>query len=98
MRIISLNRAEGKSAILVKLSAKKNIPIVAPGRRERFYKELADEFGVEIPDIIRPENVADADCTEVLIDDIDMVFKQLWGKKVIAGSITEFEDWDTYTG
>lgn len=98
MRIISLNRAEGKSAILVKLSSKKNIPIVAPGRRERFYKELANELCVEIPDILRPENVADADCTEVLVDDIDLVFKQLWGKKVIAGTITEFEDWDTVTG
>lgn len=53
---------------------------------------------MEIPDIIRPEDVSASDCTEVLIDDIDMVFKQLWGKKVVAGTITEFEDWDTYAG
>lgn len=91
-------RGCGKTIRLIKESSKHKIPIVCTNRaRAKSIKELANELGYEIPDIITIVHVPvrSHSVKEVLVDDADDVLESFIGTHIREITLTRGEHNET---
>ena len=108
MNIISLPRGNGKTTHLIKMSAETGIPILTHSRQSAvLIFDRAKELNLNIPfvliidnkTIIKFNNLCTGlpftnikDIKEILIDELDIVLKELLGCNVNTATITEDKD------
>ena len=86
MEILNMNRGEGKTTELIKVSSITNAPIICRTRKmAKLIKEKAKEMGLEIPnpmtiDMYKNEKYR---YEKVLIDDIDLVLRMYLNAEVL---------------
>jgi gamma-glutamyl-gamma-aminobutyrate hydrolase PuuD len=81
--IITRSRGTGKTTDLIKISAEKQIPILAPTRGQKeLIKEMAKKLGFEIPDPFSfGESFRGSTIKQVLVDNAEMVLQILISKE-----------------
>lgn len=100
IELLQMPRASGKTTLLIKESAKTGRPIIEPNTASaRYVEEQAREMGVKIPEPIsatswhsgyyRGSNFSRID--GFLIDEIDSVLSNIFGKPIGKATYTSFE-------
>ena len=108
MNIISLPRGQGKTTQLIKMSAETGIPILTISKQSAILIfDRAKELNLNIPFVLIIDNKTiikfNNSCTglpftnikdikEILIDELDIVLKELLGCNVNTATITENKD------
>ena len=93
MKIINLERGQGKTTLLIKLSATHNIPIICSSNAsESYILNKAKEMGLTIPEpinvrkcdmpyVLRGLNI-NSNCG-VLVDDLECILQYFLGEQVM---------------
>ena len=96
MKIINLERGQGKTTILIKLSATHNTPIICSSHASKSYiLNKAKEMGLTIPEpinvrkcdmpyVLRGLNI-NSNCG-VLVDDLECVLQYFLGEQVTVAT------------
>ncbi len=108
MNIISLPRGNGKTTQLIKISAETGMPILTISKQSAvFIFDRAKELNLNIPFVLIIENkkiikfnnsCTELFCTnikdikEILIDELDIILKELLGCDVNTATITEIKE------
>lgn len=94
MKILKMDRGNGKTFHLIKLSAILGSPIIcATEQSKKYILDKAKEMTSEIPEpiVVNRNNfeiVMKGRNTDLLIDDLDEVLKSLFGNNVIVATTT----------
>lgn len=95
MKILKINRGEGKTFHLIRLSAILDSPIVCASEQSKKHILFqAREMKLEIPEPIivnrwNFEIVMKGRNTDLLIDDLELVLKGLFGSDVVVATTSE---------
>lgn len=91
MNIISLPRGQGKTTLLIKMSAETGIPIVTIGNK-KYILDKAKEMNLKIPEpiIYNKDNIKDY--KEIYVDEIDSFLYSILGCNVNTATITETKE------
>ena len=95
MKILKMDRGAGKTFYLIRLSAVLDSPILcATEQSKKYILDKAKEMWLEIPEPIvvnrgNFEIVMRGRNTDLLIDDLELVLKGLFGNDVIVATTSE---------
>ena len=90
MKVINMDRGEGKTTFLVALSAEHNIPIVAMDPHA--VQAVADRIGVKIPKPMSVKEAMNAPHMKVLVDEVNHVAARALNKTIVTCTITEKDE------
>ena len=95
MKILRMDRGSGKTFHLIKLSAILDSPIIcATEQSKKYILDKAKEMALEIPEpiVVNRNNfeiVMKGRNTDLLIDDLELVLKGLFGSDVVVATTSE---------
>lgn len=95
MKILKMDRGAGKTFYLIRLSAVLDSPILcATEQSKKYILDKAKEMWLEIPEPIvvnkgNFEIVMKGRNTDLLIDDLELVLKGLFGSDVVVATTSE---------
>ena len=95
MKILRMDRGNGKTFHLIKLSAILDSPIIcATEQSKKYILDKAKEMALEIPEpiVVNRNNfeiVMRRRNTDLLIDDLELVLKGLFGSDVVVATTSE---------
>lgn len=91
MKILRMDRGNGKTFHLIKLSAILDSPIIcATEQSKKYILDKAKEMALEIPEpIVVNRNSYGRRNTDLLIDDLELVLKGLFGSDVVVATTSE---------
>lgn len=95
MKILKMDRGAGKTFHLIRLSAILDSPILcATEQSKKYILDKAKEMWLEIPEpiVVNKDNfeiVMRGRNTDLLIDDLELVLKGLFGNDVIVATTSE---------
>ena len=96
MKIVRMNRGEGKTTYLIKKSAELQYPIICcSGKQKELIKDKAKKMGLDFPEPISINSINFKESlrginynTELLIDDLDIILHKILYNKVNIATVS----------